>query len=119
MARVARDHLEGGEPGTMERMAAWLGVPMDVIGGLLGALEARGLVLRTATEPEAYVPGRSPDRVRLTEILDAVRTAEETPYLSAERLPADAAVDGILARLDHARSESLEGQTLRELGARL
>ena len=118
MARAAREYLEGQEPGTMERMAAWLGTPMDAISPVLEGLEAKGLLLRTAGEPPGYVPGRALDRVRVADILSAVRSAEETPYLSDVRLPHEPAVDQVVETLDRALEQSLGERTLRDLGSR-
>jgi membrane protein len=117
MARIARDHVAGSPPGTTERLAGWLGVPMDVVGGVLDALEGSELLLRTSGEPAGYVPSRALDRMPVGEVLDAVRRAEETPYLSSERLPADREVDALLEQLERARGQALGGSSLRDLGS--
>ncbi len=117
MARIARDHVAGGPPGTTERLAGWLGVPMDVIGGVLDALEASELLLRTSGEPAGYVPSRALDRMPVGDVLDAVRRAEETAYLSSERLPPDREVDALLDELERAREQALGERNLRDLGS--
>ncbi len=118
MARIGRDYFDGRDALTMERLAAWLGVPMDVVAAVLESLEAGELVVRTAHEPPGYVPARAPDTVRVAAILEAVRSAEETPFLSGERLPRDPGVDAVLERLERAVAEALDNETLKELGCR-
>jgi membrane protein len=113
MARIGRDHLEGHEPRSLDDLARWLATPMDVIGVVLKPLENRGLVARTAEE--GYLPARAVDTVFVKEILDAVRSAEESPHLSSERLPCESGVESALGEIDRALSDSFGQTTLRQL----
>jgi membrane protein len=115
MTRIGQAHAEGAPPWTLERLAGWLGLPPDVVGIVLHALRDRGLLLETASDPAGYVPARNPDALQVREILESVRSAEETPELSAMRMPAEARVDELVARLDQARASALQDQTLGEL----
>lgn len=118
MARVVQEHARGGTPWTLERLARWLGLPADLIAGVVGPLEAAGLLLQTGAEPPGYVPAQSPEEVELKRVLDAVRSAGEGPALGDQRLPSEAGVDALLGSIDGAVAQSLASRTLKDLAAR-
>ena len=82
---------------------------------MLGAFEVSGLVRRTADEPATFLPARPLDTTPIKDVLDAVRAADESSYLNAERLPREAPVDAIVETLERAADAALAGQTLKDL----
>ena len=88
---------------------------MEAVEAVLGAFENSGLVRRTADEPATFLPARPFDTTPIRDVLDAVRTADESSYLNAERLPREAPVDALIETLERAADAALSGQTLKDL----
>ncbi len=100
---------------TAEGLAQRLAAPMDATEFVLSALEQRGLLARTASDPPAFLPARPLETTPVADVLYAARTANETDQLNPERLPQETAVDKILSELDAAASAALQGRTLKDL----
>ena len=73
------------------------------------------MLTRTDGDPPGYVPPRALETIHVKEVLDAVRSAEEGPFLTPDRLPAELPVDELLSRIDRAVRDALEDQTLKQL----
>jgi membrane protein len=120
MHYIGQRHYRGEPPWTLDALARCIGVPTEVVETVLLALEERRILLRTDGEEIAYVPARALETLRVRDLLQAIRSAEEDAYLNLDRLPADPAVEGLLREVQGAVDAALEGRTLRELvlGAR-
>ena len=108
MARVARDYLEGERsPWNSDQLAHWLGVPVQVVERIAEDMQKAGLLLETGGEPPGLVPGRSPERIPMRELLGAVRAAGGRAWSAVAR-PAEigaslARAAGQLLGAGHAR----------------
>jgi membrane protein len=108
-AALFRAHRNGESPDAGE-LGAMVGIEAAVVETLLRRLEAAGLARRVAGGDEdecGWVPARPAERVRVTEVLDAVRD------LDAARWPTDCA--GVLGELAEARRRALADRTMREV----
>jgi membrane protein len=111
MFLVGERFLDGGPRWTINGLAERLDVPGGVLGDLVTALQAHGLVLDA--EDESVAPARDLGEISLASILDAIRHETPDPRRPAPRAvaPADAA-----ARCaDEALRASLSERSLREL----
>ena len=116
MSRIGRSHYRGGDaPWTAEALARHLAIPLESTEWVLGALERQGLLARTAAEPPAYLPARPLETTLVKEVLDAVRAADERPYLNVDLLPAEPAVEAVVAEIEAATATALAGRTLKDL----
>ncbi len=115
MELVTRRFLAGESAPSQETFTQRLKLPIHVLMGVLDALERKGLLVATADDSPCYVPARDPGRILVTEVLDTVRAAGEDGFLSPAAMPAQTVVDGLVARLQQAASESLDGMSLRDL----
>ncbi len=97
---------------TLENLAAYQQVPADVLQRLLNTLEADGLLQQSADEPPRYLPGTTLQRIRLIDIWNSARAAEEGER--AERFRTDAPVAGLLRDLDQGLQIRLGDTTLVE-----
>ena len=123
MARASRSYLagEGPVPDT-DSLAHELGVPLELLEPVTSDLQRAGLLVATGGDPDGgqawgFVPGRSPERLPLAEVLAAVRTAAGQEAFAPERLPADARVDRFYGALEAGRQEVLAGATVADLAA--
>jgi len=76
-----------------------------------GAARARRLLV--ATEKEQFVPGRDPDRILLSDIVDALRT-QQSGRLPIEVHPVERAAR-LVSEVETAIRERLSDRTLKDL----
>lgn len=113
---AARRHLDGGPAWTAEAFSRRLQLPLDAILEVLELLEARGLMASsTSRETAGYLPARALESIKLSDVLEAIRTGDEVPMLAADRVPAEGPVDEIEARIDAAIGGVVGDLTLRDL----
>jgi membrane protein len=113
MCLIARDYAQGRTYWTSNRLAYELDVPGIALSPVLARLERKGLLI--ATEKEHLLPGKDIARIELTEILDAVRSAEPGRAVAAAR--ATPVVDALMTRVENTVRSDLAGQTLKDLAA--
>lgn len=117
---VARAFERGDAPWTAQRIARAVHLPLPPVERVVMFLLDAGLLVEAATEPPGLLPARPLDRISVDEFLNVVRNGAEgraTLDVRAHRLPGDQIeiVDRLMARLDAARREALDGLTLRDL----
>lgn len=114
MYSVARAHDEpSATPPTLEILAANQQVPVGVLRRMLDALEADGLLLRSASDPPVYLPGFSLQRIRLLDILRCARRAEEEHH--GDGFCSDSPVKELLRGLDQDLETRLGDTSLADL----
>src|SRR3569832_870444 len=62
---------------TLERLALEFAVAPLALQTMLGTLERRGFIAQSADDPPAYYPARDIETIRLRELLEAVRHADD------------------------------------------
>jgi membrane protein len=111
MFLIARDYAAGRTFWTIGRLAAELDIPSIAIAPVMSSLERGGLII--VTEKEEFVPGRDPAGIRLSDILQVVRT------LHAGRLAVDmrsiGPAVGILDGVEAAARQTLDQRSLQDL----
>lgn len=118
LSRLARDHQEGRRDASLDVLANSFGLSGEVMLEVLDPLEEAGLVVRSADDPPVYLPGQAPEALKISHVLEIVRSAHEGTFMRADRLPADPEVERVLGELDAARRSSLADLTLNELATR-
>ncbi len=118
MLRIAQSFDGDGRRWTQERLARNIGVPVDAVAMVLAGLEARRLVTYSGDKRPRLLPARSPDRIEVREVLQAIRMAHESRYLDPGELRSDAALEELLALNERAVTEALGKSTLRDLAER-
>jgi len=97
---------------TVDDMANYQQVPVEMIGRMLDALEQDGLVRRSSDVPPCYLPARSINRISLNEILRSSRDAESADHVDVFKC--DASVSSLLNQVDERYSFVLGDQTLAD-----
>ena len=115
MLRIAQCFHAGTRPWTQQRLAGELDVSPDAVSLVLKALEATHFVIPTRDSTPAWLPGRSLDRIRVRDVLQAIRAADETAYLNPNALKSEAAIDQILDATGRAVDDTLGKMTLHDL----
>ncbi|MCP4329975.1 MAG: YihY family inner membrane protein [Alphaproteobacteria bacterium] len=109
------ENYYSGEPGwSIDGLARRIGVPSSVLEPIAARLVACHLLARTDDSPPLFMPAHPPEKTTVAEIIEAVRSADESE-LTPERLPAAAPVERALAGFDKALTEELQSVTLKSL----
>ncbi len=111
---IGRSHYQGGPAWTAVALAKQVALPLDVVLGVLESLEKSRLIAASGRREIVYLPAKPFEEVSLREILRAVRTVEEGPYLNVARVSVEPAVNQLGERLDSAIEEALAGRTVKE-----
>ncbi|HKJ71423.1 MAG TPA: YihY/virulence factor BrkB family protein, partial [Gammaproteobacteria bacterium] len=121
MARVARTYLagEGPAPDT-EGLARELGVPLELLEPVTADLQGAGLLVAAGRDAGSeagwgFLPGRSPERLPLSAVVGAVRTAGGHEAFAPVRLPADPGVDRFYDAMEGGVEAALRGATAADL----
>lgn len=114
MYLVAEQHHGDARPWTVNALAAQLDVPVAPLERLVQTLIGAGYLAETNAEPPALMPARDIATIRIMDLLEAVREADEEHFMRGDRL-ALAPVDALVQRLRGAREETLGEMTLRDL----
>jgi membrane protein len=114
MIEIARRHLAGQPPATLDDLSLILNAPLATLERLVDDLVRQGFLLRAA-EPAGLALGRPPEQISITEILEVVRAPDGLgPTEFGERL--DAATH-VLRLRDEAVQSELQGLTLRSIAS--
>jgi membrane protein len=111
MYLLAERFVQGAERWTTNALAERLDIPATVLGSVISALEAHGLVL--TAEDDTLVPARDLGAITLAGILDAIRHETPDPRRPDPR-PVEAA-DEVVRRADEALRASAGSRTLLDL----
>ena len=111
MVNIARVHNQQSEmQTTLENLADYQQVPAELLGRMLTALQADGLVTQSADVPALFLPGRSIHRISLADILRSSRYAEDDSQTDGFR--SDEAVSKLLENIAEELEMSLGEKTL-------
>ena len=82
---------------------------------IMPALLSNRLIATTGEDSQHYLPGQSLENITLAMILNAARTAEETPQLNADDIEAPKQIADTIAHMEDAISDSAKDKTLKDL----
>lgn len=115
MVNIARAHddrqFAGGS--SLGNLAAYQRVPVDVLQRILNALQADGLIRRSADDPPQYLPGASLRKIYLFDILRCARQAKDPDRSAGLRV--DPPVSAMLGELERNLETYLGEKTLADL----
>ncbi len=115
MLRVAQNYYQRRRPWSRQELATRLRAPMTALDATLSGLVATGLLALTEDRPPRYLPACPLDATPLSEILGAIRTAEEKQSWNGRRLETDPVVDTVSEELEVAVNNALKARTLKDL----
>lgn len=115
MVQIGRNHYARSPALTAEVLARRVMMPTHVVEEVLDSLVGCGFLVQTGGEPPAYVPALALDAIRIADLLEEVRSAEEDGHISVGRLPREPAVDDLFHRLGSAVDTALAETSLRDL----
>jgi len=117
MYLIGCSHYQGDPRWSPDRLAQHMYMPLEAVASVVDALEAHGLLVRTDDDPPCYVPARALDAITISALLEAVRRAEEDPYLNVGAVVGTTVVEDLAQELHDGVNRILKGRTLRDLVA--
>jgi membrane protein len=112
---IGRHYYRNETGWSLDELARWLGVPLNVAEAVLNKLHDRQLILHTSEGLSPYVPSHDMETLQTKQILDAVRSGEEGSGVMPWRLPIEPVVDQMLRETDEAIDCAMHQQTLKDM----
>ena len=95
MLRIGQSFHQDSEKLTKQQLSRNLDIAAEALSLVIQPLEEHGLITESCDKKRVYLPGRSLEHIRISEILDAVRSAQETTQLNPDNVTSDESVDGL------------------------
>ena len=111
---IGRNFHQGLTPMSITDLASRLQLPAALVKDLLEMFQQSRLVLPLADE-ETFVLGRAPEKIKIKEILDCIRSFGDTSKGTGLYLREPDRIDELLLALDQSVAATLEGKTLQSL----
>ncbi len=115
MLRIGQSFHHDSEKLTKQQLSRNLDIAADALDLVIRPLEKHGLLTESCDNSRVYLPGRSLEHIKLREIWDAVRSAQENTYLNPDNVASDESVDSLLQNINASIDNSLEDMTLLDL----
>lgn len=116
MYLVGYNHFHDKPPWQLEQLIKYLDLPEEPVNRILNVLVNAGyLVEIQGVHSTLYLPQHDIETIQLAELLDAIRKAGESRFLSVDQMTSVTAVDQLMADLAQALRDGLQQRTLRDL----
>ncbi|EMR14316.1 ribonuclease BN [Methylophaga lonarensis MPL] len=114
MTLIARRFCNHETPLSIQELEQETALSNLTLQELISILEAAGMLAEVAGDSVRYIPGQDISTLKVNDILDVLRTAEEN-VLTQNRSRAEPAIEGLLSKVSSAQSQVLDQLTLRDL----
>ncbi len=115
MLRVGQSFHNDSEKLTKQQLSKNLDIAAEALALVISPLEEHGLLTESCDKKSVYLPGKSLEHIKIGEILDAVRSAQESIHLNPDNVASDESVDVLLGRINESVSNMLDDMTLLDL----
>ena len=115
LQHIGSRHDKGEQPPSLATLVDHLSAPQTVVQYVLNKLISQQIVVESNENPIGYLPAKSIDLLRLSDVLKAVRSGEEIRYLTTAQLPTKGLLLDIVENIDDAIEASLGDKTVRDL----
>jgi membrane protein len=112
---IGVQHNQGDKPLTIDEIVTKTAVPQRVILYVLKKLISQQIVIESNEKPVGYLPAKSIDKLLITDVLKAVRRAEESQFLSIDAIPLPEGIAEQANLIDKAANERLSNKTVGDL----
>ncbi len=115
MLRIGQSFHNDSEKLTKQQLSRNLDIASEALSMVISPLEEHGLITESCDTKRAYLPGRSLEHIRISEIWEAVRSAQESTHLNPANVASDESVDRLLQTINESVSTSMGDMTLLDL----
>ncbi len=112
---IAQRFSTGQPPLSAVDIASRLRVPGEPVAQIIIALERNHIAVETSGDVPGYVPAQPLDKISLAHLIDVVRGVDEEGHHGARQTLVDTRVNGLMNNLRQARTQALDGLTLKDL----
>jgi DNA-binding IscR family transcriptional regulator len=113
---IGRDYREGITGWHAARLAAELDIPGSSLAPVLSSLAKAGLIVaseRVASEREHFLPGRDPEKIRISSVIEAARATPHGRVVPAGRAAQPAA--RVMQEVESALARNLGERSLKDM----
>ncbi|MFW5451273.1 MAG: YihY/virulence factor BrkB family protein [Methylophagaceae bacterium] len=114
MTVIAKQFYQQQPALTMEQLEQQTSLTGETLEELVMTLEQGGLLVELTGEESRYQPAQDIAAIRITSILNCLRTAEESDLMDSKS-QIDTSIEKLLQRLEQAQSATLADLSLRDL----
>ncbi|MDH5592840.1 MAG: YihY/virulence factor BrkB family protein [Gammaproteobacteria bacterium] len=115
MYLISKDFHTKGNGWSVDRLAQYLHVPMEIMEEIIDLLINHELLKRTCDDTTCYQPSQSLENIMIEDVINAVRSHGEESYLNLKRLPSNATIDNIMNELEQASKDRLDRRNMKDL----
>jgi len=115
MLRVGQSFHRDSDKLTKQQLSRNLDIAAEALSLVIRPLEEHGLLTESCDKHRVYLPGKSLEHIKIREILDAVRSAQESTHLNPDNVASDGSVDALLQNINESINNTLEDMTLLDL----
>ncbi len=114
MALIAQQHIKGGAAWTLKALSDAANLPWEAISEILVRLKQSDLLLMLEDDA-GYVLAHDTDKILLTDILQAIRSAGDQPDISVPQIADNSVVTRLLNQMQGHTAEFLLNRSLRDM----
>ncbi len=115
MRLIATSFHHNEKTWTLKSLAKAIKISEPALMMIISALLKNNLLARTGEKNAHFLPSQSLENISLVMILDAARSAEETPLLRADDVESVPQVNEVIATVENAIADSTKNRTLKDL----
>ncbi len=115
MLKVAECYYSDDENITLNDLNQYLNISSESFAPVMNSLLRMGLLIRTDSEPAKLIPGKAPDSLTVSDIINAVRQAEEDDVVKISHLPKDNRIAELFEQYQTAAQVAIQGISLKDL----
>lgn len=115
MLRVGQSFHRDNKKLTKQQLSKNLDMAAEALTLVIRPLEEHGLLTESCDKKRVYLPGKSLEHIKIREIWDAVRSAQESMHLNPDNVASDESVDSLLQNINASINNSLDDMSLLDL----
>ena len=115
MLRVGQSFHRDNKKLTKKQLSKNLDMAAEALALVIRPLEEHGLLTESCDKHRVYLPGKSLEHIKIREIWDAVRSAQESTHLNPDNVASDESVESLLQNINESVYNSLDDMSLLDL----
>ncbi|UCE78539.1 MAG: YihY/virulence factor BrkB family protein [Nitrospiraceae bacterium] len=115
MYLIGYNHYHTKSPWTLSAIIERVRLPVNPVQKVISQLERNNLIMETGDDPPALLPARDIEQIRIRDVLEGIRTAEEATFSVDTATLSENGVDDVINRLDSIIGNTLGDESIREL----
>lgn len=115
MFLISKDFHEKGNGWSIDRLAQYMRMPMEIMEDIINLLIDNGLIKCTCDDTIYYQPSQSLENIQVEDVFAAVRSHGEEGYLNIKQLPANEIVTELMDELEQASRSTLNKKNMKDI----